>query len=128
MLMMNRALAVSSVIGVEWVGLLVSVGLIVDVREDVAVVVGERFSSACHNSLGYLEEFHERHVGEARGGAFRERWHECSWEARTVNVYTHAKHGGGVEHAVDAHLGVVAHYQTAELQTSAQEAGGGVVP
>ena len=45
-----------------------------------------------------------------------------------MNVDSHAYHRGGVEHGVDAGLGVVAHDETAELQVRGQETAGGVVP
>ena len=43
-------------------------------------------------------------------------------------VAAHSHYGGGVEHRVDAGLGVVAHNKSAELKSGAQEPVGGIVP
>ena len=108
--------------------LLVRIGLVVDVSKDFAVVVGELLVAASHHAFCNLEEFWQLHIGETSCRAFGERRHKVARESRAVDVYAHAEHSGGVEHAVDASLRVVAHKEAAELQSGAEESCGRVVP
>ena len=108
--------------------LLIRVGLIVDVRKYVTVVVGELLVAARHHSFGNLEELRQLHIGETRCRTFGERRDKVARESRAVDVNSHAKHGGSVEHTVDTRLRVVAHKQAAELQSRAKESGSGIVP
>lgn len=45
-----------------------------------------------------------------------------------MNIDANSGHSGSIEHRVDTRLGVVAHYQTAELQPCTQETARGIVP
>ncbi len=105
------------------------VGDVVDGAEDVAVGFGELLAAARHNAFGSAEEFVEADVSVARcGGALLERGDEIARKSRPMDVCANAHHRGGVEHGVDARLRVVAHDETAELQSGFQEPVGAVVP
>ena len=103
-------------------------GCLADGVEHALVRLGKLHVSACHHAACGLEELGHGHVGVACSGAFAERRYEIAREARAVDIHTHAKHRGGVEHGVDACFGMVAHYQAAELKPCAQKMRAGIVP
>ena len=90
--------------------LLVAVADVVDGFVDVAVDVGERDVATFHHALGDGVEGLEGDVLETGGcAALLERGDEVARETGSVDVDAHAEDGGGVDHAVDAYLAVVAH-------------------
>ena len=110
-------------------GLFVAVAEVVDGLVDVAVDLGEGDTATRHDALGDGVEGLEGNVLETCCcAALLERGDEVAGEAGSVDVDADAQHGGGVDHAVDANLAVVAHEQAAELESRALKALAGVVP
>lgn len=100
-----------------------------DMFENFAVDIGEFESATTHDSGSDLHKSIYRDVGEAGfGAAILETGDKLTRETGAMEVDTDTDDGSGVEHTVDAGLGVVAHDKAAELQAGAQEAVSGIVP
>ena len=87
------------------------------IDENLLVHLGKFHVAACHDFGGCLKK--RVHVDGLHAGcrALGERGDERAREACTIEVHTHTYGGGGVEHGVDARLGVVAHDEAAELES-----------
>ena len=64
----------------------------------------------------------------ARARSPRKGRNKISWEAIAKNIRAHARYRAGVEHSIDAALGMIGHHQSAERQTSVSESAFGVIP
>ena len=94
-----------------------------DMFENFAVDIGEFESATTHDSGSDLHKSIYRDVGEAGfGAAILETGDKLTRETGAMEVDTDTDDGSGVEHTVDAGLGVVAHDKAAELEVGTHEA------
>ena len=94
-----------------------------DMFENFAVDIGEFESATTHDSGSDLHKSIYRDVGEACfGAAILETGDKLTRETGAMEVDTDTDDGSGVEHTVDAGLGVVAHDKATELEVGTHEA------
>ena len=95
------------------------VGEIGDSVEQTTVSVGEFAMTSRHDTTGDCEELREVNILEAGGTTLAERGDEYTRHTFADDVAPDADSGCGVEGCVDSRLGVVAHDESAELETCA---------
>lgn len=122
---LHREMSATSVLSATFHGARHSVDALVD----AAVGLGDLDVAATHDTLRDLAKFLEWHVAESSGGgSLGERWDEDAWISCSMDVASYPHDGGGVEHTVDTHLGMVAHDESAKLQIGAHEGATSIIP
>ena len=102
---------------------------IVDALEDAPVHVIKDNATALHHPARNCHECFYRHVGEAAFGTTdRKTRNERAGISAAMKVDADTDNRRGVEHTVDSGLGMISHYQSAELKVGPHEGLRGIVP